>query len=81
MSFLNNIRLYVSIFLDRQTPWYVKLVIAAGIFYLVVPIDFIPDHIPFMGFLDDVTIGTALIVLALRMVPDDIIDRHTKRSK
>ena len=81
MSFLNNIRLYVSVFLDRQTPWHVKLVIAAGIFYLVVPIDFIPDHIPFMGFLDDVTIGTALIVLALRMVPDDIIDRHTKRNK
>ena len=81
MSILNNIRLYVSIFLDRQTPWYVKLVIAAGMFYLIVPVDFIPDHIPFMGILDDVTIGTALIALALRMVPDDIINRHKQRRK
>jgi uncharacterized membrane protein YkvA (DUF1232 family) len=81
MSFLNNIRLYFSILFDRQTPWYVKLVIAAGIFYLIAPVDFIPDHIPFMGLLDDVTIATALIALALRMVPDEIINRHKKRRK
>lgn len=81
MSFINNIRLYFAILLDRQTPWYVKLIIAAGIFYLIAPVDFIPDHIPFMGFLDDVTIATALIALALRMVPNAIINRHQKRRK
>ena len=80
MSFLNNIRLYVSILFDRHTPWYVKLVIAAGIFYLIAPVDFIPDHIPFMGLLDDVTIATALIALALRMVPDEIVNKHTRKQ-
>ena len=81
MSFISNIRFYISVLLDRRTPWYVKLIIAAGIFYLIVPTDFVPDHIPFMGFLDDVTIGTALIALALRMVPEEVIGRHKYRKK
>lgn len=80
MSFLSKIRLYASILLDYQTPWYVKLVLAVGLFYLIVPIDFIPDSIPFLGLLDDVTIGTALITLALHLVPDTIINRHKKKN-
>ncbi|MBC8318184.1 MAG: DUF1232 domain-containing protein [Desulfobulbaceae bacterium] len=76
MSFLRKIRFYASILFDRQTPWYVKLLITGGFFYLIVPIDFIPDTIPFIGLLDDVTIGTALIALALHLVPDKVIKRH-----
>ena len=81
MSFIKNLRLYVSILLDRQTPWYVKLIIGFGILYILVPLDLVPDSVPFMGFLDDVTIGTALVALALRLVPDEIIYRHKQKGK
>ena len=37
-------------------PWRSLVLITAAIFYLVSPLDFIPDFIPLGGLLDDVTI-------------------------
>lgn len=79
MSFLSKIRLYFAILFDRKTPWYVKLLISAGILYLIIPLDIVPDHIPFMGLVDDVSIGTALIALALHLVPPEVIEKHKKK--
>ena len=72
---INKIRFYVSILLDRETPWYVKILLALGLVYLVYPFDFIPDQIPFLGLVDDLTIGTFLVALAIRLVPDKVIRR------
>jgi uncharacterized membrane protein YkvA (DUF1232 family) len=36
-----------------QTPWYAKLVVAGCVAYALTPVDFIPDAIPVIGFIDD----------------------------
>jgi curved DNA-binding protein CbpA len=36
-------------------------IIAGGLLYFIIPTDFIPDFIPFMGLLDDVAILTTII--------------------
>ncbi|WP_423459756.1 YkvA family protein [Ottowia sp. VDI28] len=56
-----------------QTPWYAK---ALGIFvvaYALSPIDLVPDFIPVLGYVDDVLLLPALIWLAVRMLPPDVL--------
>ncbi len=40
----------------QKTPWKTLLLAAAGIVYFVSPIDLIPDFIPVLGYLDDITV-------------------------
>jgi uncharacterized membrane protein YkvA (DUF1232 family) len=50
-------------FRDGRTPWYAKAVAVLACFLAVSPIDFTPDVIPHVGYLDDpaiLVLGTAL---------------------
>ena len=37
----------------RSAPWYAKLVVAGCVAYALTPVDFVPDAIPVVGFIDD----------------------------
>ena len=74
-SFLQRLRYYLLILLDRQTPWYAKLLLAAGLVYIFVPVDFLPDTIPLIGWLDDLAIASFIVALALRLVPQEVMAR------
>jgi uncharacterized membrane protein YkvA (DUF1232 family) len=54
-TFIRMIRNYIS-GEYRQIPWKTLVLIVAGLLYFLVPLDFIPDFIPFTGFLDDATV-------------------------
>ncbi|WP_257884493.1 YkvA family protein [Sulfitobacter sp. CW3] len=41
--------------------------------YALSPIDLIPDFIPIVGYLDDVILVPLGILLAVRLVPDDLM--------
>ena len=43
-------------FRDKDTPKYVKAVIAGALGYLVLPIDIVPDTIAVLGWVDDVAV-------------------------
>lgn len=61
---------------DPRVPWHAKalaLVVAA---YALSPIDLIPDFIPVLGYLDDLIIVPLGIVLAVRMIPPDVMAEH-----
>ncbi|MDI3382848.1 YkvA family protein [Xenophilus aerolatus] len=56
-----------------HTPWPAK---ALGVFvvaYALSPIDLVPDFIPVLGYLDDVLLLPALICLAIRLLPPDVL--------
>jgi len=40
----------------RELPWKSMMAMVAGLVYFLMPIDLIPDFIPFTGFLDDFTV-------------------------
>jgi uncharacterized membrane protein YkvA (DUF1232 family) len=74
-SFSQRLRYYFLILFDRQTPLYVKLILAGGLLYILVPVDIISDTIPLLGWLDDLAIASFLVALALRLVPKEVMAR------
>jgi len=78
-SFLQKLTYYFLILFDRQTPWHVKLILTAGLLYILVPVDFIPDTIPIFGWLDDLAISSFIVALALRLVPKEVVGRVKRK--
>jgi uncharacterized membrane protein YkvA (DUF1232 family) len=60
-------------------PWYAKAFAAVVVAYAFSPIDLIPDFIPILGYLDDLILIPVGIVLALRMIPAEVIDEARVR--
>jgi uncharacterized membrane protein YkvA (DUF1232 family) len=58
---------------DPRVPWHAKAVAACVAAYALSPIDLIPDFIPVLGYLDEVVILPLGIVLAVRLVPPDLM--------
>ena len=56
------LRLLGGLLTDRRVPLFDKLLVAGAMAYIVMPIDVIPDFIPFFGEVDDLY----LLVLALQ---------------
>ena len=73
-------RLYGSVLIGRATPWYVRLLLATGLLYILLPVDFIYDYIPLLGFVDDVTVGSLIIALAIRLLPCKLKENIRRRA-
>ena len=58
---------------DTRTPWHAKVVAVAVAAYAISPIDLIPDFIPIIGYLDDLIIVPLGIMLAVRLIPVDLM--------
>lgn len=58
----NYLRLLVGLLRDKRVSSTDKLLVAGAVAYILLPLDFIPDFIPFIGEVDDVF----LLVTALQ---------------
>lgn len=58
---------------DPRTPWCAKAVAFAVAAYALSPIDLIPDFIPVFGYLDDLFLLPIGIVLAIRLIPPQLM--------
>ena len=60
-------RLFVAMFKDKRykIPLVRKLAYAVLIIYIVLPLDFIPDLIPFVGIIDD--LGAFAVILGVTL--------------
>ncbi|HFQ88886.1 MAG TPA: DUF1232 domain-containing protein [Desulfobulbus sp.] len=63
---LDLVRHAVAVFLARETPLSVKLVLAAGLLYIISPYDLIPEWVPVLGVLDDLALAALLVAWASR---------------
>lgn len=66
---------------DSKTPVLAKIFGFLTIVYAFSPIDFIPDFIPVLGYLDDVLILPLLVVLTIHFIPKEIMDSCRERAK
>lgn len=65
---------------DPRTPLVAKLLAAALAGYAFSPIDLIPDVIPILGLLDDLLIIPLGILLAVRLIPPDLMQEFRARA-
>ncbi|MBX9969750.1 YkvA family protein [Priestia aryabhattai] len=62
---------------DNRVSWYTKVFTACVVAYAFSPIDLIPDFIPVLGYIDDIIIVPLGIMLALKMIPKNVIEDCT----
>ncbi|MBN1120663.1 MAG: DUF1232 domain-containing protein [Anaerolineae bacterium] len=66
---------------DPRTPWYGKVFAALVVAYAFSPIDLIPDPIPVLGYLDDLILIPLGVVIALRMIPSDVMSDSREKAE
>jgi len=66
---------------DPRVPWYAKLFIAVVVAYAFSPIDLIPDFIPVLGYLDDLILIPFGIVIAVKMMPPEVMAECRLKAK
>ena len=66
---------------DPRVPWYVKGLALAVAAYALSPIDLIPDFIPVLGYLDDLVIVPAGILLVVWLVPAGLMAEFRARAE
>ncbi len=73
-SIKRELKLYQLVLKDRRTPRLARWLLVVAIGYALSPIDIIPDFIPVLGYLDDVILVPGLIVLALKIIPPEVVE-------
>ena len=58
---------------DPRTPWYAKVWSALVAGYAFSPIDLIPDFIPVIGYLDDAIIVPLGLIIAIKLIPKEVM--------
>ena len=66
---------------DPRVPLYAKLFAALVVGYAFSPIDLIPDFIPVLGYLDDLLVVPLGVVLAVRMIPEEVLSESRQRAR
>jgi uncharacterized membrane protein YkvA (DUF1232 family) len=65
----------------KDTPRTAKILAAVTVAYALSPIDFIPDFIPVLGYLDDLIILPLLIWICIKLIPKNIMTECIEESK
>jgi uncharacterized membrane protein YkvA (DUF1232 family) len=76
----NILVLYLA-YKDPRVPWYAKLVAISVVAYAFSPIDLIPDFIPVLGYLDDLIIVPLGVALAVRLIPQQILEEYREKAE
>lgn len=74
-----NLALCRAVYADPRTPLSARVLLWAALAYAALPFDLIPDFIPLVGHLDDLIIVPGVILLALRLVPQEVYQEHHRR--
>ncbi len=75
-----EVKVYQLLLKDSRVPRPSKWLLGLAIGYLLSPIDLIPDFIPVLGQIDDLIIVPFLLTLALRVIPNQVIDECREKA-
>lgn len=74
MTLKGKLKVYQQMLRHRCAPKTAKLLLALAVGYLLLPFDLIPDFIPLIGRIDDRMIVPALVFLAVKMIPKEVVE-------
>jgi uncharacterized membrane protein YkvA (DUF1232 family) len=81
ITFLTKIKLLWRIFLHKEAPWSVKLLLLGAFFYIIFPLDLVPDHLLLAGWLDDLALAVIMYLLALKITPEDLVRKLLRQIR
>ncbi len=71
-------KLFWRLFRDRRVPLRAKALVVGAVCYLLLPIDLIPDILPFFGVADDITILLLAGRWFLSLCPPDVVQEQVQ---
>lgn len=72
------LRLYGRLLRDRRVSILPKILLVGAIVYVVLPFDLIPDVLPLVGQLDDVTVLLLAAHWFIDWCPPEVVLEHTR---
>lgn len=66
---------------EKDTPILAKILAGITIAYALSPIDFIPDFIPVLGYLDDLLLLPILAGWTIALIPNQVMERCRIESR
>ena len=72
----NMVILCTKLMVDKRVPRTERALYAAADIYAIIPIDFIPDMIPFVGQIDDLFLISLTILRLIDRTDDSVVREH-----
>src|SRR6202171_2863609 len=72
----NMIMLCGRLMVDSRVPRTERALFAAALIYAIIPFDFIPDMIPFVGQIDDIFLISMTLLRLIDRTDDRIVREH-----
>lgn len=66
---------------DKETPIVARVLACITVTYALSPADLVPDFIPVLGYLDDVILLPMFIVVTIKFIPENVLERCRKQSE
>lgn len=66
---------------DKDTSIIAKIFAGITVAYALSPVDFVPDFIPVLGYLDDIILLPMLVALTIKFIPQDVLERNRKQAE
>ena len=64
-----------------DTPLYAKIACGLCVYYVLSPLDLVPDFIPVLGAVDDMLVLPFLLWLSVKLMPEDILEECKEQAK
>ena len=77
----SNIKALYLVCRKNEAPIIAKVMAIIVVGYALSPIDFIPDFIPILGYLDDLILLPLGIYLCIKLIPKDLFQECKKESE
>jgi uncharacterized membrane protein YkvA (DUF1232 family) len=72
----NLVVLFRGLLGDARVPFASKLLLGAGLAWIVSPIDLVPEFVPALGPLDDAVVGALVLRHVVRRAGPDVVAAH-----